>query len=123
MESLAWLIDVYIHSSSELAMPSIFRILGEYGIGNQKPNYPSSTGDGPPSRIATVDKMEGGLSKALLMKKENGREVIAKIPCRIAGPARLTTASEVGVLQYGMSMSIPFLPLVFRAEITTSSTE
>ncbi|GAQ03979.1 hypothetical protein ALT_1300 [Aspergillus lentulus] len=44
--------------------------------------------------------MEGGFSKALLMKKENGQEVIAKIPCRIAGPACLTTASEVGVLEY-----------------------
>ena len=54
------------------------------------------------------------MSKALLMRKENGREVIAKIPCRIAGPARLTTASEVGVLQYGMSLFIPFLPLDFK---------
>ena len=56
--------------------------------------------------------MEGGLSKALLMKKENGREVIAKIPCRSAGPARLTTVSEVGGLQYGMF--IPFLPVDFK---------
>lgn len=56
-----------------------------------------------PSRITTVEKMEGGFSKALLMKKENRKEVIAKIPCRIAGPTRLTTASEVGVLEYGMS--------------------
>ncbi|KAL4895168.1 hypothetical protein BDV59DRAFT_192098 [Aspergillus ambiguus] len=52
------------------------------------------------SRIATIEKMEGGFSKALLMKKENEDEVIAKISCRIAGPTHLTTASEVGVLQY-----------------------
>ncbi|KAF9887177.1 hypothetical protein FE257_010431 [Aspergillus nanangensis] len=52
------------------------------------------------SRITTIEKMEGGFSKALLMKKENGEEVIAKIPCRIAGPTCLTTASEVGVLEY-----------------------
>ncbi|BCS09290.1 phosphotransferase enzyme family protein [Aspergillus luchuensis IFO 4308] len=46
--------------------------------------------------------MEGGFSKALLMEKENGCEVVAKIPfpCRIAGPVGLTTASEVGVLKY-----------------------
>jgi hypothetical protein len=55
-----------------------------------------------PSPIITIEKMEGGFSKALLMKKENGQEVIAKIPCRIAGPACLTTASEVGVLEYSM---------------------
>ncbi|PYH31264.1 uncharacterized protein BO87DRAFT_365283 [Aspergillus neoniger CBS 115656] len=44
--------------------------------------------------------MEGGFSKALLMEKKNGCEVVAKIPCRIAGPAGWTTASEVGVLKY-----------------------
>ena len=57
----------------------------------------------------SIFRRSGGLSKALLMRKENGREVVAKIPCRIAGPARLTTASEVGVLQYGMSLFIPFV--------------
>lgn len=56
-----------------------------------------------PSRIVTVEKIKGGFRKALLMIKENGKEVIAKIPCRIAGPTRLTTASEVGVIEYGMS--------------------
>lgn len=34
------------------------------------------------------------------MKKEDGCELIAKVPCRIAGPAFLTTASEVGTLEY-----------------------
>ncbi|GLB12524.1 hypothetical protein AtubIFM57258_010206 [Aspergillus tubingensis] len=53
-----------------------------------------------PSPVASVEKLEGGFSKALLMRKENGSEVVAKIPCRIAGPAGLTTASEVGVLEY-----------------------
>ncbi|KAA8652765.1 uncharacterized protein ATNIH1004_001670 [Aspergillus tanneri] len=55
---------------------------------------------GNPSRIETIEKLEGGFSKALLMKKENGQEVIAKLPCRIAGPISLTTACEVGVLEY-----------------------
>lgn len=57
------------------------------------------------SRIISIEKFEGGFSKVMLMKKENGDEVIAKIPCRFAGPATLTTASEVGALSYGM-----FLP-------------
>lgn len=55
-----------------------------------------------PSRITSIEKMEGGFSKALLMKKENGKEIIAKIPCRIAGPTCLRTASEVGALEYCM---------------------
>ncbi|KAL4919143.1 phosphotransferase enzyme family protein [Aspergillus aurantiobrunneus] len=41
-----------------------------------------------------------GFSKALLLKQEDGGELIAKVPCHIAGPAFLTTASEVGTLEY-----------------------
>ncbi|KOS42939.1 hypothetical protein ACN38_g6178 [Penicillium nordicum] len=44
--------------------------------------------------------MEGGFNKVLRMQKEDGTEVIAKIPCRIAGPAILTTECEVGVLEF-----------------------
>lgn len=56
---------------------------------------------GDSSRVTAIDKMEGGFSKAFLMKRANGTDVIAKIPCRIAGPPSLTTAGEVGVLEYG----------------------
>ncbi|CEJ62630.1 hypothetical protein PMG11_11125 [Penicillium brasilianum] len=55
---------------------------------------------GDSSRVTAIDKMEGGFSKAFLMKRANGTDVIAKIPCRIAGPSSLTTAGEVGVLEY-----------------------
>ncbi|PYH75683.1 phosphotransferase enzyme family protein [Aspergillus uvarum CBS 121591] len=51
------------------------------------------------SPIRTIEKIEGGFSKALLLTKENGDKVIAKLPFHIAGPAALTTASEVAVLQ------------------------
>ncbi|EDN10388.1 predicted protein [Histoplasma mississippiense (nom. inval.)] len=47
------------------------------------------------SPIKAVEKMEGGFNKALLMKKENGMEIIAKIPCRNSGPAVYTTESEL----------------------------
>lgn len=36
------------------------------------------------------------------MRKENGSEVIAKILCYIAGLPTLTTAGEVGALEYSM---------------------
>lgn len=62
----------------------------------------AATAGGNISRIAAIEKMEGGFSKAFLMRKTNGTEVIAKIPCRIAGPPSLTTAGEVGALEYGM---------------------
>ncbi|KGO74549.1 Aminoglycoside phosphotransferase [Penicillium italicum] len=52
------------------------------------------------SPITAIEKMEGGFSKVLLMQKENGMEIIAKIPCRIAGPSVMTTECEVGVLEF-----------------------
>ncbi|KAH6859108.1 hypothetical protein BKA58DRAFT_414728 [Alternaria rosae] len=44
--------------------------------------------------------MEGGFSKGLLLRKEDGSEIVAKIPFPIAGPPKYTTASEVAVLKY-----------------------
>lgn len=64
-------------------------------------NVATAVGDDP-SPVISVEKMEGGFSKVLLMNKEYGTEVVAKLPCRIAGPAELTTASEMGVLKYCM---------------------
>lgn len=55
---------------------------------------------GSKSPIRAVEKMEGGFSKALLMSKEDGTEVIAKLPFSIAGPPKYLTASEAAVLQY-----------------------
>ncbi|KAI2369967.1 hypothetical protein LOY89_004858 [Ophidiomyces ophidiicola] len=55
---------------------------------------------GKPSQVAAIEKIEGGFGKAFLMRKENGSEVIAKIPCHIAGPPTLTTVGEVGALEY-----------------------
>ncbi|KAJ5121107.1 uncharacterized protein N7515_009068 [Penicillium bovifimosum] len=55
---------------------------------------------GKASQVTAIDKLEGGFSKAFLMRKENGSEAIAKIPCDIAGPPTLTTAGEVGALEY-----------------------
>ncbi|KAL4808136.1 phosphotransferase enzyme family protein [Aspergillus unguis] len=65
------------------------------------------------SSITTIEKLEGGFSKALLMTKKDGHKVIAKIPCRIAGPAFVTTASEVGVLEYLKRYTTIPVPRVF----------
>jgi hypothetical protein len=51
--------------------------------------------------VSSSDKMEGGFSKAIQMTKEDGTEVIPKIPSLIASPARYTIASEVAVMKYG----------------------
>ncbi|KAL9029976.1 MAG: hypothetical protein Q9180_006960, partial [Flavoplaca navasiana] len=52
------------------------------------------------STVQRVEKMEGGFSKALLMTMNNGKEVVAKLPCPNAGRAMYSTASEAAVLHY-----------------------
>ncbi|KAE8348917.1 kinase-like domain-containing protein [Aspergillus coremiiformis] len=60
------------------------------------------------SPISKIDKMEGGFNKALVMTAENGKEVIAKIPCPSVVPSMYSTASEVAVLEYvGSNTSVP----------------
>lgn len=61
---------------------------------------------GDASPIYEIEKMEGGFSKALLLRKKSGAEVIAKIPCANAGPAYYTTASEVAMSRYGKLRTI-----------------
>lgn len=51
--------------------------------------------------MVAIEKTDSGLSKALLLKKQDGTELIAKIPYAIAGRSKYTTASEVAVLRYG----------------------
>ncbi|KAL8966705.1 MAG: hypothetical protein Q9183_003248 [Haloplaca sp. 2 TL-2023] len=52
------------------------------------------------STVQSIQKMEGGFSKALLMTMNDGKEIIAKLPCPNAGRAMYSTASEAAVLQY-----------------------
>ncbi|KAI4281448.1 MAG: hypothetical protein L6R38_003686 [Xanthoria sp. 2 TBL-2021] len=61
-------------------------------------NEAVSVANGSPVR--KIEKMEGGFSKALVITMENGKEVVAKLPCPNAGRAMYSTASEAAVLQY-----------------------
>jgi hypothetical protein len=55
------------------------------------------------SPIVAIEKMEGGFCKALLMRKADGSEIVAKLPSKLAGPPKFSTASEVATLKYGNS--------------------
>ncbi|KAL8845756.1 MAG: hypothetical protein Q9221_009104 [Calogaya cf. arnoldii] len=61
-------------------------------------NEAAAVANGSP--VQRISKMEGGFSKALLLTMENGKELVAKIPCPNAGRAIYSTASEAAVLQY-----------------------
>jgi hypothetical protein len=58
---------------------------------------------GTKSPIVAIEKVEGGFCKALLMRKEDGSEIVAKLPSKLAGPPKFSTASEVAILKYGNS--------------------
>jgi hypothetical protein len=66
--------------------------------------------------------MEGGFSKALLLHKEDGSEIVAKIPFPIAGPPKYTTASEVATLQYRKLPNVHPLVLCNIKKTTYNST-
>jgi hypothetical protein len=72
--------------------------------------------------VHAIEKMEGGFSKALLLRKEDGSEIIAKIPFPIAGPPKYTTASEVATLEYRKFQNAYPLVLYIINSITYNST-
>ena len=80
----------------------------------------ASTGQHSP--VCAIEKMEGGFSKALLLRKEDGSEIVAKIPFSIAGPPKYTTASEVAVLQYRKHSVTDELTLCSRLMASTVNT-
>lgn len=45
------------------------------------------------SPVCSIEKLEGGFSKALLLCKEDRSELIAKLPFTIAGPPKYTTST------------------------------
>lgn len=68
------------------------------------------------SPIRAIEKLEGGFSKALLLLKEDGSEVVAKIPSPFAGPSGLVTASEAAVMKFGSVVVV--VPPVLVALLT-----
>jgi hypothetical protein len=82
----------------------------------------ASTGGQNYSPVHAIEKMEGGFSKALLLRKEDGSEIIAKIPFPIAGPPKYTTASEVATLEYRKFQNAYPLVLYITNSITYNST-
>ncbi|CAG8900242.1 unnamed protein product [Penicillium egyptiacum] len=79
----------------------------------------SLSGTGAP-RVSSIDKMEGGFSKALLMTTLDGSEYIVKIPCPNAGRPMHCTASEVAVLNFVRTHTTIPVPnvLAWSADLT-----
>lgn len=50
--------------------------------------------------ILRCEKVEGNFNRAFIMHLDNDSKVVARIPFSVAGPARLTTHSEVATMSY-----------------------
>ncbi|GAB1197527.1 hypothetical protein APSETT444_006823 [Aspergillus pseudonomiae] len=64
---------------------------------------------------------EGGFNKIFILRAKNGREVIARIPTPIAGPAHYTTASEVATMDFLRTVLKLPVPEVFTYSKTSDN--
>ena len=57
--------------------------------------------------ITNYEKKEGGYNRVFIFTCDNSRRVVARIPTSVAGPARLTTNSEVATIRYSRLEQLP----------------
>ena len=58
--------------------------------------------------ITSYEKKEGGYNRVFIFTCDNSRRVVARIPTSVAGPARLTTNSEVATISYSRLEHLPW---------------
>lgn len=52
------------------------------------------------SHIKACRKIEGGFNRVFIFTLDSAKTIIARLPFRLAGPAQLTTLSEVATVRY-----------------------
>lgn len=52
------------------------------------------------NRIKNCRKIEGGFNRVFIFTLDNSKAIVAKLPFCLAGPAKLSTLSEVATVQY-----------------------
>lgn len=50
--------------------------------------------------IKTYEKKEGEFNRVFIFTLDNAVRVVARLPFKLAGPAKLTTTSEVATMKY-----------------------
>ncbi|KAJ8130483.1 hypothetical protein O1611_g3144 [Lasiodiplodia mahajangana] len=50
--------------------------------------------------ITTFEKLEGGFNRVFIFTLDNAKKIVARLPFPVAGPPKLTTASEVATIRY-----------------------
>ncbi|PGH14834.1 hypothetical protein AJ80_05760 [Polytolypa hystricis UAMH7299] len=57
-------------------------------------------GAGGASRVVDCEKKEGGYYRIFILTMDSGKRVVARVPMPVAGPAILTTNSEIATVAY-----------------------
>ncbi|GAQ38341.1 phosphotransferase enzyme family protein [Aspergillus niger] len=52
------------------------------------------------STITGGQKLEGGFNRVFIFELDNDKRVVARLPFSLAGPAQLTTSSEIATIEY-----------------------
>lgn len=50
--------------------------------------------------ITSYSKIEGGYNRVFIFRTDNAQRIVARLPFAVAGPARLSTSSEVATIKY-----------------------
>ncbi|KAB8069206.1 kinase-like domain-containing protein [Aspergillus leporis] len=52
------------------------------------------------STITSCQKLEGGFNRVFIFELNNSKRIVARLPFSLAGPAQLTTSSEIATIRY-----------------------
>ncbi|PYI04322.1 hypothetical protein BO78DRAFT_320726 [Aspergillus sclerotiicarbonarius CBS 121057] len=52
------------------------------------------------SSIINCEKIEGGFNRVFIFELNSAKRVVARLPFKLAGPAQLTTSSEIATIRY-----------------------
>lgn len=55
--------------------------------------------------ITQCQKLEGGFNRVFIFELDNDKRVVARLPFSLAGPAQLTTSSEIATIEYRKFLS------------------
>lgn len=61
------------------------------------------------SHIQNCRKIEGGFNRVFIFTLDSSKTIVARLPFRLAGPAKLTTISEVATVRYCQFIVIPLI--------------
>ncbi|KAE8417453.1 kinase-like domain-containing protein [Aspergillus pseudocaelatus] len=62
--------------------------------------------------ITACQKIEGGFNRVFIFHLSNAKRIVARLPFTLAGPARLTTASEVATIKYLQAKTRILIPTI-----------